>query len=115
MKISGGLIQIPIVKKACLAKQEWSTDAYSSLFVTIHYTLFDFVGHPIFQLESILMTITLNQTTRGQTLWRSLHLETDITTCSHNAEIDNSAFSDASIKIIPISLQYLYKKVTVTC
>ena len=72
MKISGGLIQIPIVKKACLAKQEWSTDAYSSLFVTIHYTLFDFVGHPIFQLESILMTITLNQTTRGQTLWRSL-------------------------------------------
>ena len=64
MKISGGLIQIPIVKKACLAKQEWSTDAYSSLFVTIHYTLFDFVGHPIFQLESILMTITLNQTTK---------------------------------------------------
>ena len=114
MKISGGLIQIPIVKKACLAKQECSTDAYSSLIVTIHYTLFDFVGHPIFQLESILMTITLNQTTRGQTLWRSLHLETDITTCSHNAEIDNSAFSDASIKIIPISLQYLYKKVTVT-
>ena len=39
--MSGGLIQIPLVKKACLAKQEWSTDAYSSLFVTIHYTLFD--------------------------------------------------------------------------
>ena len=41
------------------------------------------------------MTITLNQTTRGHTLWRSIHLETDITTCSHIAEIDNSAFSDA--------------------
>ena len=40
------------------------------------------------------MTITLNQTTRGHTLWRSIHLETDITTCSH-IEIDNSAFSDA--------------------
>ena len=37
-----------IVKKACRAKQEWSTDAYSSPFVTIHYTLFDFVvgKHP---------------------------------------------------------------------
>ena len=35
--MSGGLIQIPIVKKACLAKQEWSTDAYISLFVTTHY------------------------------------------------------------------------------
>ena len=93
MKISGGLILIPIVKKACPAKQEWSTDAYSSLF---GYTLFDFVGHPIFQLESILMTIALNQTTRGQTLWRSVHLETDITTCSHNAEIDNSAFTGPS-------------------
>ena len=81
--MSGGLIQIRIVKKACLAKQEWSTDAYSSLFVTIHYT---FVGHPIFQLESILMTITL---------WRSVYLENDITTGSHIAEIDNSAFSDA--------------------
>ena len=35
------------------------------------------------------MTITLNQTTcRGQTL-------SDITTCSHIAEIGNSAFSDA--------------------
>ena len=45
MKISGGLIQIPIVKKACPARQEWSTDAYSSLF---DYTLFDFVGHPIY-------------------------------------------------------------------
>ena len=42
-----------------------------------------------------LMTIILNQTTRGQTLWRNVHLETDITTCSHIAEIDNSAFSDA--------------------
>ena len=40
------------------------------------------------------MTIIMNQTTRGQTLWRSVHLETDITTCSHIAEIDNSAFSD---------------------
>ena len=40
------------------------------------------------------MTITLNQITRGQTLWRSVHLETDVTTCSH-IEIDNSAFSDA--------------------
>ena len=40
------------------------------------------------------MTILLNQITRGQTLWRSVHLETDITTCSHIAEIDNSAFSD---------------------
>ena len=77
MKISGGLIQIPIVKKASPAKQEWSTDAYSSLFVTIHYTLFDFVGHPIFQLESILMAVRLNQT-----LWRNVHLET---ACSHNA------------------------------
>ena len=65
-------------------------------FSICHYSLhtLDFVGHPIFQLESILMTITLNQTTRGQTLWRSVHLETDITTCSHIAEIDNSAFSD---------------------
>ena len=55
--MSGRLIQIPLVKKACLAKQEWRTDAYSSPFVTVHYALFDFVGHPIFQLESILMTI----------------------------------------------------------
>ena len=54
-------------------------------FSICHYSLYTlwFVGHPIFQLESILMTITLNQTTRGQTLWRSVHLETDITTCSH--------------------------------
>ena len=66
------------------SKQEWSTDEYISLFVTIHYTLFDLiVGHLIFQLESILMTITLDQTTRVQTLWRSVHLETDTTTCSH--------------------------------
>ena len=50
------------------------------LFVTIHYTLFDFVGHLILR---ILMTITLNQTIRGQTFWRSVNLETDITTCSH--------------------------------
>ena len=41
------------------------------------------------------MTIILNQTSRGQTLWRSMHLETDTTTCSHIAKIDNSAFSDA--------------------
>ena len=27
---------LTLVKKACLAKQEWSTDTYSSLFVTIH-------------------------------------------------------------------------------
>ena len=33
------------VKYICPAN--WSTDAYSSLFVTIDYTL-DFVGHPIF-------------------------------------------------------------------
>ena len=31
----GGLIQIHIVKKACLAKQEWNTDAYYlPLFIT---------------------------------------------------------------------------------
>ena len=47
------------------------------------------VHHLIFQLENILMTITLNQTTKGQTLWRGVHLETDISTCSH------IAFSDA--------------------
>ena len=41
------------------------------------------------------MTIKLNPTTRHQTLWRSIYLETDIITCSHSAEIDNSAFSDA--------------------
>ena len=28
-------------------------------------------------------------------MWRSIHLEADITTCSHIAEIDSSAFSDA--------------------
>ena len=77
--MSGGLIQIPIYsQEGMFCKQEWSTDAYSSLFVTIHYTLL-FVGHPISKLESILMTITLNQTTTGQTLWRSVNLETDIT------------------------------------
>ena len=26
------------------SKQKWSTDAYSSLFVTIHYTLFDLLA-----------------------------------------------------------------------
>ena len=68
IKMSDCLIQIPI----CPANLEWSTDAYSSLFVTTDYTLFDFVGHPIFQLESLLMTIILNQTTRRQTLWRNV-------------------------------------------
>ena len=61
---------------------------HSSLFVTIDYAPFDFDGHPIFQLGSILMRIILNQTTRRQTLWRSVHLETDITTYSRIGEID---------------------------
>ena len=61
-------------------------------FVTIDYTLFDFVGHPIFQLGSILVTRILNQITRHQRLWISGNLGTDITTCSHIAEIDAQAF-----------------------
>ena len=36
--------------------------------VTIDYTLYDFVGHPIFELGSMLVMRILNQTTRGQTL-----------------------------------------------
>ena len=58
------------------------------------------------------MTTSLNQTTRGQTLWKSVHLETDMTTCSHIAEIDNSTFSDAC-KSYPF-LRNTSKKVTVT-
>ena len=50
-------------------------------------TPYDFVGHPILKLGSMLVTRMLNQTTRGQTLWRSVCLETDISTCSHIAEI----------------------------
>ena len=57
--MSGGLIQIPIVKKACLAKQEWSTDAYNSLLVTIHYTLFDLLA--IRYLETDLTTCSLKK------------------------------------------------------
>ena len=59
--MSGGLIQIPIVKKACLAKQEWSTDAYNSLLVTIHYTLFDLLA--IRYLETDLTTCSLKKMT----------------------------------------------------
>ena len=90
--MSGGLIQIQEGMSSKTRMEHWCIQ-----FSICHYSLYTlwFVGHPIFQLESILMTITLNQTTRGQTLWRSVHLETDITTCSHIAEIDNSAFSDA--------------------
>ena len=76
-EMSGGLIQIPSQKPFL----EWSTDTYSSLYVTI--SLDDFVGHPTFQLGSMPVTRILNQTTRGQTLWRSVHMGTDITTCSH--------------------------------
>ena len=64
-----------------------STDA-----IAIDYTPYDFVGHPIFTLGSMLVTRILNQTTRGQTLWRNVHLETDITTCSHIAVIHAQAF-----------------------
>ena len=76
-EMSGGLIQMPSQKPFL----EWSTDTYSSLYVTI--SLDDFVGHPTFQLGSMPVTRILNQTTRGQTLWRSVHMGTDITTCSH--------------------------------
>ena len=75
-----------------LSKYEWTNDTYSSLFVTTDYTLYDFVGHQIFQLGSMLVRRNLSQTTRCQTSWRSIHLETDITTCSHIAEIEIQAF-----------------------
>ena len=55
-------------------------------------TPYDFDGHPIFKLGSMLVTRILNQTTRGKTLWRTVHLETDITTCSHIAKIHTQAF-----------------------
>ena len=43
--MSGGLIQIPIYsQEGMFSKQEWSTDAYISLIVTIHYTLFDLLA-----------------------------------------------------------------------
>ena len=38
--MSGGLTQIPCQEG--MSSEDWSTDAYSSLFVTIDYTLFDF-------------------------------------------------------------------------
>ena len=53
--MSGGLIQF-LVKMACPAKQEWSTDA-----VTIDYALYDFVDHPTFELGSMLVMRILNQ------------------------------------------------------
>ena len=46
----------------------------------------------MFKLGSMLVTAILNPTTRGQTLWRSVHLEIDITTCSDIAEIQTLAF-----------------------
>jgi len=66
---------------------------YSSFFVTIDYILYNFVGKPIFQLESMLVTRKLSEATRYVTrLWRNVHLETDITTCNHIAECDTQAF-----------------------
>ena len=55
-------------------------------------TPYDIVGHPIFKLGRMLVTRILDQTTRGPTLWRSVHLEMDITICSHIAEIHAQAF-----------------------
>ena len=60
-------------------------------------TPYDFAGHPIFKLGRMLVTRILDQTTRGQTLWRSIHLEMDITTCSHIAEIHAQAFCWLSV------------------
>ena len=54
------------------------------------------------------MTIIMNQTTRGQILWRSVHLETDITTCSHIAEIDKHCMAITSSQAgqVLITLNY---------
>ena len=89
---------LPTKKVWCVDSNSYSQEGMSSKtamdhwiiqFSVSHYSLYTLVGHLIFQLENILMTVTLNQTTRSQTLWRSIHLETDIITC------------------IPISQQYL--------
>ena len=53
---------------------------HSSFFVTIDYILYNFVGKPIFQLGSMLVTRKLSEATRYvKHLWRNVHLETDIT------------------------------------
>ena len=51
---------------------------HSSLFVTIDNTLDDIVGHSIFGTH----VWNIDQTTRAQTLWTSIQLETDITITS---------------------------------
>ena len=56
-------------------------------------TPYDIVGHPIFKLGRMLVTRILDQTTRGQTLWRSVHLEMEITTWGHIAKIYAQPFA----------------------
>ena len=47
---------------------------------------------------SMLVTRILNEYTRGQTLWRSIYLETDITTCNHMAFcIQNLEFNTRTV------------------
>ena len=60
--------------------------------VAIDYTPSSFGSHPVFKLGSMLVTRILNETTRGHTLWRSVHMENDITTCSHIVKIHTQVF-----------------------
>ena len=69
-QMSGGLIQIPCEQG--MSNKIRMEDWYSHYWVYILW----FVGHPIFELGSMLVTRILNQTTRGQILWRSIRLET---------------------------------------
>ena len=96
--MSGGLVQIRLVKKACLAKQEWSTDAYIFLFVAIHYDI-PVAKHP--------NDNNIESNHQRSTLWRSIHLETDITTCSH---IDNSAFSESHSHVVKMQTLHGHSK-----
>ena len=49
-------------------------------FLSVTMVIDDFVGHSIFEKHASDRNI--DQTTRGQTLWRSIQLETDITITS---------------------------------
>ena len=69
--------------------QENKSTALMQSLLIIHSMIL--LAIPIFELGSTLVTRILNQTTRGQTLWRSIHLETDIITCRQHCRNSHSS------------------------
>ena len=85
--MSGGLIQTPSQEVSSKLRMEhWCTQ-----FTLCHYWLYTLwfcwpSDIPVGKHSND------NNATRHPTLWRSINLGTDITTCSHIAEIDAQAF-----------------------